>query len=496
VDAAAQFQNAAQDRACVHVSSGEGSKMPGCREHFQPTLERGKAMRFFRQLRRKQRARNKSRRNSRGLRFEGLEGRTLMAAFCESPIPDGDQTNPIDGLAGSEFVGAPQSGSIIGRLWHDHNGDGHMNDGESPLPGRTVFVDVNANLKPDGGEPYAVTDATGRYKIKGLGPGEQMVCQDLPDGWQQTMPERAFLRDTMYGIDDSTGDLYRINPQTADVTVIGSVGLSHFNSLAYDSDWTLYGLRSWWDWGSGLYHTELHTINPHTQTATLIGSQRSVRPGLRSLAISPEGDAYAIGGKGGPQGESLYKINLNTGFSTLIAPLDGEYEWEDEWNETVRSMEWREHNGEGQLVGFNQHGNSLTLIDPETGTYSELAEFAWGGMQSGMTVVGEQAYFSNDDDLWVMELDSGAHSKIDEFSPSYNDISGLAWRPGHMGSFVVVDLALGQSVQDVNFASQRSTEAPARLAADLVYSDLGDSSKKDGDDVLQPDIPKLLLYDR
>ena len=49
------------------------------------------------------------------------------------------------------------STEIHGTIWNDLNADGIWSDQEPGLPGRTIFLDLNANEAPDAGEPTAVT---------------------------------------------------------------------------------------------------------------------------------------------------------------------------------------------------------------------------------------------------------------------------------------------------------------------------------------------------
>ncbi|MCY2991124.1 MAG: FG-GAP-like repeat-containing protein [Planctomycetota bacterium] len=56
------------------------------------------------------------------------------------------------------------------------------------LAGRTVFLDANDNGRLDGGETSTVTDAGGNYRFATLVPGDYLVRQVLPPGWEQTLP--------------------------------------------------------------------------------------------------------------------------------------------------------------------------------------------------------------------------------------------------------------------------------------------------------------------
>jgi len=78
-------------------------------------------------------------------------------------------------------------GSIEGRAFFDPNSDGDLVDGQ-PLAGVEVYLDENYNGRFDDGEPLDLTDAEGRYRFSGVGPGVWHVRQVLPAPNLQTFP--------------------------------------------------------------------------------------------------------------------------------------------------------------------------------------------------------------------------------------------------------------------------------------------------------------------
>lgn len=70
--------------------------------------------------------------------------------------------------------------------------------------------------------------------------------------------------DILYGLSQMSYNLYTINPENAEATLIGPTGLisqTTLGGLAFSSDGTLYSVLN----------DALYTINPETGTATLIG---------------------------------------------------------------------------------------------------------------------------------------------------------------------------------------------------------------------------------
>ena len=85
------------------------------------------------------------------------------------------------------------SGQVFGLAYDDRDGDGTRDDGEPPLPDRTVFADSDEDGVLDAGEISAVTDAAGRYELNGL-PNDRVsrIVQVPRAGWRQTEPAAGF----------------------------------------------------------------------------------------------------------------------------------------------------------------------------------------------------------------------------------------------------------------------------------------------------------------
>lgn len=65
--------------------------------------------------------------------------------------------------------------AITGMVFDDVSDTWRLEADESALEGRLVFVDLNDNGLPDDGEPYALTDADGRFSFDGMEDGDQVV---------------------------------------------------------------------------------------------------------------------------------------------------------------------------------------------------------------------------------------------------------------------------------------------------------------------------------
>jgi Tol biopolymer transport system component len=109
--------------------------------------------------------------------------------------------NPLVGNGQAIRFSTETSTKIQGSLWRDQDADGVREDGDTALPGWTVYLDKDGDtalpgwtvyLDKDGdgvldeGEVSTVTDAAGAYAFAGLPPGNYPVAEILPAGWEQT----------------------------------------------------------------------------------------------------------------------------------------------------------------------------------------------------------------------------------------------------------------------------------------------------------------------
>lgn len=87
-------------------------------------------------------------------------------------------------------------GWITGTLFNDKNGNGTHDRGEGALAGWRVYVDVNGDGKWEKGEPFAITNARGVYRLK-LSPGSYTI-REVPKGyWAASAPAYGALELTL-----------------------------------------------------------------------------------------------------------------------------------------------------------------------------------------------------------------------------------------------------------------------------------------------------------
>jgi len=102
------------------------------------------------------------------------------------------------------------TGSVSGRLWHDANLDGQIQDIEEGLAGWTVFADENGNGHLDALEPVTRSDLDGHWRLTDLAPGVHEVVAMARAGWAPTSPA---------GPTDNTATLLDADPGDASLTV-------------------------------------------------------------------------------------------------------------------------------------------------------------------------------------------------------------------------------------------------------------------------------------
>ncbi|MBN1779857.1 T9SS type A sorting domain-containing protein [bacterium] len=83
---------------------------------------------------------------------------------------------------------APPGAIVYGSKWHDLDGNRQWDAGEPPLPGWTIWLDLNHNGIQDAGDPVDITDASGGFEFTGLSAGQYTVCEKPEPGWIQTWP--------------------------------------------------------------------------------------------------------------------------------------------------------------------------------------------------------------------------------------------------------------------------------------------------------------------
>ncbi len=151
---------------------------------------------------------------------------------------------------------------------------------------------------------------------------------------------------------DFAGNYWKVDPFTAEGTLVGPTGVTGLNSLAADANGKLYSATD----------TQLVTINFRTGAASpgpaiFLGTDSI---DIKSMAFSPDGTLYAANANAGVY--DLWTIDITTGVGSHVARLD----------HAIQGMDF---SLQGDMYGYAIDGPGLGILDPQTGSFEDLAEF-------------------------------------------------------------------------------------------------------------------------
>lgn len=153
----------------------------------------------------------------------------------------------------------------------------------------------------------------------------------------------------LFGIDFN--QVYQINEQTANVSVVGPHGIPGGNALLFGEDGTLYG--------AGDSTTSLFSINPNTGSSTIIGNTGFSSAG--DLAFN-SGNLFMSS-----ISNELIRINLENGATgTAIGPLG------------FPDVVGLATADDGLLYGLA--GTEVLLVNPNTGSATSVLDFSGEGV--------------------------------------------------------------------------------------------------------------------
>ncbi len=117
--------------------------------------------------------------------FDGIGPGTISVVLAGTTNPSQNRVI-ISTVSGQNIsgvtLGVAPVGSVSGTVYRDENGNGVFEAKEQGLAGIRVFIDLNANGLLELGDPTAVTDGQGRYKIAGVNLGTYQVRQSVSGG--------------------------------------------------------------------------------------------------------------------------------------------------------------------------------------------------------------------------------------------------------------------------------------------------------------------------
>ncbi|MBM4000736.1 MAG: hypothetical protein FJ297_14565 [Planctomycetes bacterium] len=107
----------------------------------------------------------------------------------------------------SDSGGLIEPVELAGRLYDDQDADGVRDDGEAPLAGWVVYLDLDGNGAWNAAsDPLTVTDSLGAYLFQNLPPSSYTVRAIARDGWMASQPAPAGFYNRLYA---RIGEAYR-----------------------------------------------------------------------------------------------------------------------------------------------------------------------------------------------------------------------------------------------------------------------------------------------
>ena len=146
---------------------------------------------------------------------------TTTSPVGSYPITASGAASPnyaITYVAGTLTINADNEGSISGVVWHDDNGNGVKDSGESDWIGLlegelTVFLDANNNDVLDSGETTTQTGfIDGNYSFSGLAAGDYCVRIVAPSGMTIATPSAGYYSVTVANGQSITGKDFAFAP--------------------------------------------------------------------------------------------------------------------------------------------------------------------------------------------------------------------------------------------------------------------------------------------
>jgi hypothetical protein len=211
--------------------------------------------------------------------------------------------------------------------------------------------------------------------------------------------------------------LYRINTTTGVATFIGSTGQTRMIGLVVDADNTIYAI-------SEEANSRLWTLNPTTGAATLVGSLGfNLQEG--DMTINPlTGEMFVADGAG----DNLYRVNKSTASTTLVGSfgVNGrDVSGLQFINNTLYGLALRDSSPD-ILVTVNPLTGAATLVG-NTGTNFGVIAAMGRDPASGTTfIAGPSTNFGNDNQLYSLNLTTGAATLVGPLTGVRGSISGFS----------------------------------------------------------------------
>ncbi len=386
--------------------------------------------------------------------------------YAVTNTSDGHRVTIKTGAAGPDEVdfGLAAGGVLIGMVYEDVNGDKAMGDGEMPLAGWTVYVDLDRDNVVDASEPQALTNDEGRYGFSNLPLGTNLVAKLIrPSGWiASTNPsgaavliaaaETRFVANFgayMYGAIE--GILYTDSNANESYDDPGEAGVS---GVGVYLDLNKNGVRD-----AGVSPEPLVTTNSLGEF-----SFENLAPGMYRVGVLAAAGKTVISPRGG-----FAAVQVNSGYAEWVeigrvngAAIYG-YRFVDDNADGV--FDYSEEAVVGAQVYLDKNGNGVFDAGDVATTTDDFGHYAFTGLAAGTYTVrcdllaGEVSTTTNDGAQTVVFQQTTQNLAVDfgTVTPAtvggfvYADVNVSYWRDAGETGLSDIQVLLdedGDGVQD------------------------------------------------
>lgn len=168
----------------------------------------------------------------------------------------------------------------------------------------------------------------------------------------------------LYGTDTYSLNLVTLDKQTGQGLIVGPTYTGQITALAFSKDGTLYGAEA--------FAGRLVTLDPETGAASPVGDFGVENRIITGLAFDAQGTLYGVAsGDTAALDSHLVSINTASGAASIIGPLGKPY---------VTGLSFR---SDGTLYGITRENDELLIINPATGAASSA-----GTLENGDRWIG------------------------------------------------------------------------------------------------------------